>query len=209
MSENAIAFVFIQYGGVNTITVIDLLIQIVLPFLLVPQCFIRPNEAKKAADEAKMRFAHIDGDHLTLLNVYHAFKQATEDPNWCYDNFVNFRSLKSADNVRSQLSRIMDRFNLKRTSTDFTSKDYYINIRKALVQGFFMQVAHLERTGHYLTIIDNQVVQLHPSTCLDHKPDWVMYNEFVLTTKNYIRTVTDVKRKLMGRICLVYCDLTY
>lgn len=30
---------------------------------------------------------------------------------------------------------------------------------------------------------------------LDHKPDWVLYNEFVLTTKNYIRTVSDVKRK--------------
>lgn len=43
---------------------------------LVPQCFVRPNEAKKAADDAKMRFAHIDGDHLTLLNVYHAFKQS-------------------------------------------------------------------------------------------------------------------------------------
>lgn len=43
---------------------------------LVPQCFVRPTEAKKAADEAKMRFAHIDGDHLTLLNVYHAFKQS-------------------------------------------------------------------------------------------------------------------------------------
>lgn len=64
-----------------------------------------------------------------------------EDPQWCYDNFVNYRSLKSADNVRQQLSRIMDRFNLKRTSTDFTSKDYYINIRKALVNGFFMQVS--------------------------------------------------------------------
>lgn len=61
---------------------------------------------------------------------------------------------------------------------------------------FFLKVAHLERTGQYLTIKDNQVVQLHPSTCLDHKPDWVVYNEFVLTTKNYIRTVTDVKRKL-------------
>lgn len=47
-----------------------------IDMLLVPQCFVRPNEAKKAADEAKMRFAHIDGDHLTLLNVYHAFKQS-------------------------------------------------------------------------------------------------------------------------------------
>ena len=44
--------------------------------LSVPQVFLRPNEAKKAADDAKMRFAHIDGDHLTLLNVYHAYKQS-------------------------------------------------------------------------------------------------------------------------------------
>ena len=62
--------------------------------------------------------------------------------------------------MRQQLCRIMDRFNLKRTSTDFTSKDYYVNIRKALCSGFFMHVAHLERTGHYLTIKDNQIVQV-------------------------------------------------
>jgi len=42
---------------------------------LVPNCFLRPREAQKAADEAKARFGHIDGDHLTLLNVYHAYKQ--------------------------------------------------------------------------------------------------------------------------------------
>jgi len=48
--------------------------------------------------------------------------------------------MKSADNVRQQLARIMDRFNLRRSSTDFSSRDYYINIRKALVAGFFMQV---------------------------------------------------------------------
>ena len=35
-----------------------------------------------------------------------------------------------------------------------------------------MQVAHLERTGQYLTVKDNQMVYLHPSTCLDHKPEW-------------------------------------
>jgi len=175
--------------------------------LSVPQCFVRPSEAKKAADESKMRFAHIDGDHLTLLNVYHAFKQNHEDPQWCYDNFINFRSLKSADNVRQQLARIMDRFNLRRSSTDFTSRDYYINIRKALVAGFFMQIAHLERTGHYLTVKDSQVVQLHPSTVLDHKPDWVLYNEFVLTTKNYIRTVSDIKPEWLVKMAPQYYDM--
>lgn len=176
--------------------------------LSVPQCFSRPTEARRQADEAKLRFAHIDGDHLTLLNVYHAFKQNREEAQWCYDNFINYRSMKSAENVRTQLSRIMDRFNLRRSSTDFTSPDYYINIRKAFVSGFFMQVAHLERTGHYLTVKDNQTVQLHPSTTLDHKPEWVIYNEFVLTTKNYIRTVTELKPEWLIQITPQYYDMS-
>ena len=66
-----------------------------------------------------------------------------EDVQWCYDNFLNSRSLKSADNVRQQLARIMDRFDLKRISTDFNSRDYYLNIRRALVSGFFMQVSFI------------------------------------------------------------------
>ncbi|BBM99413.1 pre-mRNA-splicing factor ATP-dependent RNA helicase DHX15/PRP43 [Marchantia polymorpha subsp. ruderalis] len=176
--------------------------------LSVPNCFLRPREAQKAADEAKARFAHVDGDHLTLLNVYHAYKQNSEDPTWCYDNFVNIRALKSADNVRGQLVRIMNRHNLKMCSTEFTSPAYYPNIRKAMLAGYFMQVAHLERTGHYLTVKDNQMVHLHPSTCLDHKPEWVIYNEFVLTSRNFIRIVTDVKGEWLIDIAPHYYDLT-
>lgn len=45
------------------------------------------------------------GDHLTLLNVYHAFKQNGEAHDWCYDHFLNMRALKAADSVRGQLVR--------------------------------------------------------------------------------------------------------
>jgi hypothetical protein len=41
--------------------------------------------------------------------------------------------------------------------------------------GVGAQVAHLEPSGHYLTVKDNQVVAMHPSNCLDHKPEWVLY----------------------------------
>ena len=34
---------------------------------------------------------------------------------------------------------------------------------------------------------------MHPSNCLDHKPEWGIYNEFVLTSRNFIRTVTGVR----------------
>ncbi|KAI7906044.1 P-loop containing nucleoside triphosphate hydrolase protein [Cokeromyces recurvatus] len=175
--------------------------------LSVPQIFVRPNNARKAADEAKAQFAHADGDHLTLLNAYHAYKSNHEDPNWCYDNFLNARSLKSADNVRAQLRRTMEKYDLDLVSTDFENRSYYTNIRRAIVAGYFMQVAHLERSGHYLTVKDNQIVQLHPSTCLDHKPEWALYNEFVLTTRNYIRTCIEVKADWLLEIAPAYYDL--
>ncbi|KIO00627.1 hypothetical protein M404DRAFT_152107 [Pisolithus tinctorius Marx 270] len=57
-----------------------------------------------------------------------------------------------------------------------------------------MQAAHKEgEKGSYLTVKDNQVVNLHPSCGLDTQPEWVLFNEFVLTTRPYIRTVTDVR----------------
>ncbi|KDN43693.1 putative PRP43-involved in spliceosome disassembly [Tilletiaria anomala UBC 951] len=167
--------------------------------LSVPNVFLRPNFAKQQADAARAEFAHPDGDHLTLLNVYHAYKTNCPDPstgsNWCWQNYLSHRSLIQADNVRSQLQRTMERFDLDLVSTDFSSKDYYTNIQRALTCGFFMQVAHKEggSKGSYTTIKDNQIVSPHPSSCLSHSPEYLLYHEFVLTTRNYVRTITDVR----------------
>lgn len=80
------------------------------------------------------------------------------DKNWAYNNFLSQRALQQADNVRTQLKRSMEKHDLDLLSTPFEDKSYYLNIRKALTSGFFMQVAHKEgEKGNYLTIKDNQV----------------------------------------------------
>ena len=180
--------------------------------LSVPQIFVRPASARKRADEMKNLFAHPDGDHLTLLNVYHAFKgeEAQANPRqWCHDHFLSLRALQSADNVRLQLKRIMEREELELMSTPFEDKKYYENIRRALVSGFFMQVAKKEANGKtYTTVKDNQTVLLHPSTVLGQESEWVIYNEFVLTTKNYVRTVTSVRGEWLLDIAPNYYDVS-
>jgi pre-mRNA-splicing factor ATP-dependent RNA helicase DHX15/PRP43 len=190
-----------DYGCSNEVLSITALLS-------VQQIFSRPRDHAKAADEAKAKFAHVDGDHLTLLNAYHAYKQAKEDKDWCWEHFLDTRALKAADNVRNQLEGIMRRVGIPMKSSDFTSKEYYPNIRKALATGFFMQVAHLEKTGNYLTVKDNQLVGLHPSTVLDHKPEFVLYNEFVLTSKNFIRTVTSIRGEWLIELAPHYYDLS-
>lgn len=179
--------------------------------LSVPQIFVRPASARKRADEMKALFSHPDGDHLTLLNVYHAFKSpdVQENPKqWCHDHFLSLRALQSADNVRQQLRRIMEREEIDLVSTPFEDKKYYENIRRALVAGFFMQVAKKEGTSKsYITVKDNQNVLLHPSTVLNQDAEWLVYNEFVLTTKNYIRTVTTIKPEWLLDIAPNYYDI--
>jgi len=167
--------------------------------LSVPQIWVRPNNARKRADEMKQQFAHPDGDHLTLLNAYHAYKGAEQSGDdvkkWCHEHFLSFRHLSSADNVRAQLKRIMETHNIELISTPFQNKEYYTNIRRALLAGFFMQVAMRESSNSkvYKTVKDDQLVMIHPGTVVTSPYDWVVYNEFVLTTKQYVRTVTNIR----------------
>ncbi|UZJ56657.1 hypothetical protein CBS101457_005977 [Exobasidium rhododendri] len=180
--------------------------------LSVPNVFLRPNAQRQQADQAHAEFSHPDGDHLTLLNVYHSYKNNCPDANtasqWCWQNYLSYRTLQQADNVRNQLQRTMERYNLDLISTSYEDKNYYTNIRKALTCGFFMQVAHKEggAKGSYLTIKDNQVVAPHPSTTMDHMPPFLLYHEFVLTTRNFIRTVTEVKPEWLLEFAPAYYD---
>lgn len=79
------------------------------------------------------------------------------DKNWAWNNFLSQRALIQADNVRNQLKRVMEKQDIDLVSTTDQRK-FYLNIRQALVCGFFMQVAHKEgEKGNYLTVKDNQV----------------------------------------------------
>ena len=78
-----------------------------------------------------------------------------EDLNWCKDNLINYWALKEADNIRQNLASIMmARFKLNLFSSDINNS---INIRKSILAGYFIHVAHLDSTGNYITLESNKV----------------------------------------------------
>lgn len=177
----------------------------------VPQIFLRPRESAKLADEAKAQFTQTDSDHLTLLNAYAAYElvPAQERKKWCWDNFINERSIQNAENVRKQLLGIMRKLDIPLVTSDSKGDGSfcYMDIRKALTAGMFMQVAHRQRSGDYLTVKDNQIVYIHPSSVVSSRPDWVIFEEFALTTKNYIRTITVTSVEWLVELAPHYFDL--
>lgn len=179
--------------------------------LSVPQIFMRPRETAKAADIAKAQFAHADSDHISMLNAYAEYEATpdNEKKQWCWDNFINERSMMSAANVRKQLLGIMQKLDVPVVSSDAKGDGSFAftDIRKALTAGMFMQVAYRQRTGEYLTVKDNQVVGIHPGSVVNSRPEWVIYEEFALTTKNFIRTVTVTNVDWLVEIAPHYFDL--
>lgn len=91
--------------------------------------------------------------------------------------------------MRKQLLEIMDKYKLDVVSSGTDST----KIGKALAAGFFFHTARKDPKGGYRTLADNQQVYIHPSSALFHQqPEWVIYHEIVMTTKEYMREVTAV-----------------
>lgn len=91
---------------------INLLIDLLFIFIFrlsVENPFYRPKEKAAQADMKKAKFNHADGDHITLLMIYEAWKNSKFSNPWCFENFLQARAMRRAQDVRKQLVTIMDR----------------------------------------------------------------------------------------------------
>ncbi len=70
-------------------------------------CF---QDKQALADQKKTKFFQLEGDHLTLLAVYNSWKNNKFSNPWCFENFIQARSLKRAQDIRKQMLNIMDRY---------------------------------------------------------------------------------------------------
>ncbi|KAK3789393.1 hypothetical protein RRG08_005541 [Elysia crispata] len=164
----------------------------VVSMLSIQNVFYRPKDKQAIADSKKAKFHQAEGDHLTLLAVYNSWKNNKFSSPWCYENFVQIRTLKRAQDVRKQMLGIMDRHKLDVVSCGKNT----VRVQKAICSGFFRNAAKKDPQEGYKTIVDSQVVYIHPSSALfNRQPDWVIYHELVLTTKEYMREVTAIDPK--------------
>ena len=153
--------------------------------------FYAPKDKKVHADNARKNFyqGH-PGDHLALMNAYNQWAETDYSHQWCVENFVQLRSMKRARDIRDQVEGLCER-----TEVEMSSRAQDHNaICRAVTAGFFYHTAKLQRQGHYRTIKNPQTVHIHPTSGLaEAMPRWVSYFELVLTTKEYMRNVIEIK----------------
>ena len=143
-----------------------------------------PYSKREEALAVRKKFTASEGDFFMLLNIYRAYRQNKGSRSWCFDNFVNFRNMTTVLDIRKQLRELCIKANIPISSnqSDLTP------LRKCVAFGFFTNAAELHPDGTYRAIDSNQVVQIHPSSCLFLcKPAYVVFNELIHTTKCYMR----------------------
>ncbi|KAK9490257.1 P-loop containing nucleoside triphosphate hydrolase protein [Lipomyces doorenjongii] len=150
--------------------------------------FYRPKDKKLHADKAREAFTRPGGDHLSLLEIWNEWVDTEFSQAWAAENFLQYKSLCRARDVRDQLSRLCDRVGVKLSSAG-TQENGVVNIQKSITSGFFANTARLTRNGEsYRTVKTSQTVYIHPSSVLyKKKPKWILYHELVLTSKEFMR----------------------
>jgi len=159
--------------------------------------FYRPKEKQAQADAKKAKFHQPEGDHLTLLAVYDGWKNAKFSNPWCHENYIQSRAMRRAQDVRKQLLGIMDRYKHDIVSCGTN----YDRVRRAICSGYFRHAAKKDPQEGYKTLVEGTPVFIHPSSALFNRaPEWIIYHELVLTTKEYCRDVTAIEPKWLTEV---------
>ena len=169
----------------------------VVAMLSAQNIFFRPRENQAQADTKHAKFFQPEGDFITLLIVYEAWKRNNFSNAWCHENFIHARSMKRAMDVRKQLVMIMDRYSLDLA----TAGRNYQKIQKAICSGYFYNSAKKDPQEGYKTLVEQTPVYIHPGSSLFHRqPDWIVYFELVLTTKEYMRECCAIEAKWLTEL---------
>jgi len=163
----------------------------IVAMLSVPSVFYRPKERQEESDAAREKFFVPESDHLTLLHVYTQWKVNHYSDGWCVRHFLHPKALRRAKEIRDQIRDIMEKQKMALVSC---GTDWDV-IRKCICSGYYHQAAKVKGIGEYINLRTSVTIQLHPTSALyglGYLPDYVVYHELILTSKEYMSCVTSV-----------------
>lgn len=163
----------------------------IVSMLSVPTVFYRPKERLEESDAAREKFFVPESDHLTLLNVYTQWRSNGYRDDWCLKHFVQPKAMRKAREVRSQL---MDMMKSEKMPYISCNTDWDI-IRKCICSAYFHQAGRIKALGEYVNCRTGMPCHLHPTSALyglGYNPDYIVYHELVMTSKEYMQCVTSV-----------------
>lgn len=171
----------------------------IVSMLSVPAVFFRPKGKEAESDSARERFFVPESDHLTLLNVYQQWELNGYSSEWAAKYYMHAKALRKVREVRAQLQDIMKSIGLKEVK--FGAE--WDVVRKVIASGYFHNTAKMKGIGEYLNLRTGIPCVLHPSSAiysLGYTPEYIVYHEVVMTTKEYMQVVTAIDPRWLAEL---------
>lgn len=154
----------------------------------------------------------VSSDHMLYLEIYNEWRDSNYSRLWCQDHKVQYKTLCRVNNIREQLWKCADKLGLvamnetsRRKQVDPT-QNLIGKITRCFISGFPMNIAQLGISGYRTTGKNSAAglnVYIHPSSVVFQqaredakKPSkWVLYQQLMLTSKEFIRDCMPVPKE--------------
>ena len=176
----------------------------IVSLLQVQNLFVEPRSGQRAiqARRTKHNLSVEEGDAVTFLNIFNQFLKNDRIKSYADRNYLNYKALCRAYEIRQRLRSVMNRFGIKIQSTNNIE-----NIQKCIVSGMFPNAAILGQDGIYRTVRGGHELSIHPVSVLftmKRPPKCVVFSEIVHTTKEYMKDITVIEQKWLYEIAPHY-----
>mmetsp|Transcript_25238 Transcript_25238/g.35038 ORF Transcript_25238/g.35038 Transcript_25238/m.35038 type:complete len:780 (-) Transcript_25238:766-3105(-) len=131
-------------------------------------------------------------DHLSYLNVFREWINNDFSINWTDRNSIDAKIMFKARFIFEQLLGLNQKLlNSQKIGINKTNPTMII---KCLLSGLFMNAAFFYSANCYRLLSSSTVVSVHPSSLLlNYNTKWVVFQNIVLTNKEFINVITEVK----------------
>jgi len=161
------------------------------------------EEEKHMADSRKVGFCHNGGDLLTLLEVYrqHLKQPKGKRNKWAFDNSLNAKSLRLADETIKELKlALKHELNIRVPDAIQQNESTDLKLQKILVSCYAANLCVF--TGHqkagYRVVAFNHSAQLHPSSALKflgQPPKFIVFEQLLKTSRDFVINATPVEKE--------------
>ncbi|MGD9216052.1 MAG: ATP-dependent RNA helicase HrpA, partial [Desulfobacteraceae bacterium] len=183
----------------------------------------RPAIRQAEADQAQARFISTSSDFITLLNIWHTYREKVrrrkswgQVKNFCYDHFLSFRRMREWQDIYRQIIRVLADHDIKPKRPSQPPEEgagiensWYGAVHQAILCGFLSNIA-LKKEGRIFQASHNRQVMIFPGSGLFKNPSqWIVAAEMVETSRLFARCVAMIDPGWIEPIGKAQCRYTY
>ncbi|KAI9890609.1 MAG: putative ATP-dependent RNA helicase dhr2 [Vezdaea aestivalis] len=175
-------------------------IDIISCLAMAKSIFLPSSNEEDGQQEERRTLFRREGDHITLLNMLRQYMQESNDrKTWATKHRLSHAALKEAMRVRKQLRGQFEQEDLNMRFTNGTNASGDVaeiaeNVLLCFLEGFWQQIAMIQPSGEFRTLLTNLEIGIHPSSVVfERKPNFIMFNELLKTRRAYAMTVSPIK----------------